>query len=238
MLGSMTVRAPLLVVALAVLASLSACGTASAPSPPAGVDELTIPTPSPDPGDFVTRVDNPWLPLTVGDEWVYSVTDGDGTHRMTVTVTPGPEIDGVATTSRVSTEPSGAVTDWFAQDEHGNVWWFGRAGSWQAGEHGAEAGVAMLARPRIGDGYRMAYAEGVVEDSARVISLDGDADVAAGAYDDLIVVEQRSALDPRANGELAYARGVGLVEGSVMSGSYRTVRLVSGPEDEAATPAA
>ena len=30
-------------------------------SPPSGVDELKIPTPSPDPDDFVRGIDNPWL---------------------------------------------------------------------------------------------------------------------------------------------------------------------------------
>jgi hypothetical protein len=234
----MTVRALLLAGALAVLPVLAGCGTASVLSPPAGVDGLTIPTPSPDPDDYVGRVDNPWFPLAVGDTWIYAVSDADGSHRLTVTVEPGPEVAGVATTSQVSTEPSGVVTDWFAQDDDGNVWWFGRAGSWQAGEDGAEAGIAMLARPRVGDGYRMAYAEGVVEDTARVMSLDGTAVVAAGSYDDLVRLEQRSALDPGATGELAYARGVGLVEASMVSSTYRTVRLVSGPAGAPSTPAA
>ncbi len=229
MLGSMTVRALLLAGVLAAQVALTGCGTASSPSPPAGVDELTIPTPSPDPADFVAEVDNPWLPLQAGDTWVYAVTDADGAHRMTVTVQPGPEVAGVATTSRITTEPSGAVTDWFAQDDEGNVWWFGRAGSWRAGEGGAEAGIAMLARPRIGDGYRMDYDPGTVEDTARVIALDGTAEVAAGSYDDLVLVEQRTALDPGATAELAYARDVGLVQASVVSDSYRTVRLVTGP---------
>jgi hypothetical protein len=227
----MTVRPLLLVAALAVL---TACGTASAPSPPAGVDELSIPTPSPDPGDFVATVDNRWFPLEPGDTWVYAVTDARGAHRMTVTVGRGPEIAGVPTTSRVSTEPSGVVTDWFAQDRRGNVWWFGRAGSWRAGESGAEAGIVMLARPRVGDGYRMAYDQGVVEDTARVVSLDESADVAAGSYDGLLLLEQRSALDPGATGELSYARDVGLVEARLVSGSYRTVRLVAGPKGPAA----
>lgn len=229
MLGSMTVRALLLAAVLAGLTVLSGCGTASSPSPPSGVDELTIPTPSPDPDDFAAEIDNPWFPLQPGDRWIYAVSDASGSHRMTVAVEPGPEVAGVATTSRITTEPSGVVTDWFAQDERGNVWWFGRAGSWRAGEGGAEAGIAMLARPRVGDGYRTAYAEGVVEDTARVSALDGSTVVAAGSYDDLLRIEQRSALDPGATAELAYARGVGLVESSEVSGTYRTVRLISGP---------
>lgn len=231
MLGSMTVRPLLLAAALALLAG---CGTASAPSPPAGVDELTIPTPSPDPDDFVATVDNPWFPLEVGDSWVYAVTDATGAHRMRVTVEPGPQVAGVATTSRVTTEPSGVVTDWFAQDDRGNVWWFGRAGSWRAGEDGAEAGVAMPARPRIGDGYRTGYEPGVVEDTARVVSLDESAAVAAGSYDGLLLVEQHSALEPGATAELSYGRDIGLVEAREVSSSYRTVRLVQGPTAPAA----
>lgn len=236
MLGSMTVRALLLAAALTLL---SGCGTASSPSPPAGVDELTVPTPSPDAADFVADVDNPWFPLEPGRSWVYAVTDADGAHRLRVSVEPGPEIAGVPTTARVSTEPSGVVTDWFAQDERGNVWWFGREGSWRAGTDGAEAGIAMLARPRIGDGYRLAYDEGVVEDTARVVALDETATVAAGSYDDLLLVEQHSALDPGTSAELSYARGVGMVEARVVSDRYRTVRLVSGPVAGPATrPAA
>lgn len=229
MLGSMTVRALLLAAVLAVAPVLAGCGTASSTSRPAGVDELRIPTPSAAPSDFVAEVDNPWLPLPVGDTWTYAVTDAEGVHQMTVTVEVGPEIAGVPTTGRVSSDPSGDVTDWFAQDHEGNVWWFGREGVWRAGDDGAEAGVAMLARPRIGDGYRTGYEEGVVEDTARVTALDGEADVAAGTYDDLVMIEQRSRLEPGATAEQAYARGVGLVEASEASTSYRIVRLVTAP---------
>lgn len=231
MLGSMTVRALLLAGALAVL---TGCGTASSPSPPAGVDELTIPTSSPTAADFVPEIDNPWFPLAEGTTWVYAVTDAEGVHRLRVRVEPGPVVDGVATTARVGTEPSGEVTDWFAQDEAGNVWWFGRAGVWRAGEDGAEAGVAMLARPRIGDGYRTGYEPGVVEDVARVVALDETAEVAAGSFADLLLVEQHSALEPGATSELSYARGIGLVEARLVSGSYRTLRLVDGPTAPAA----
>ena len=204
-----------------------ACGTASEPSPPSGVDQLVIPTPSPDPADFVTGVDNPWLPLEPGSTRTYDVTDADGDHTLTVTVASGPEIAGVATTARVSEDSGEVVTDFFAQDTDGNVWWFGREGEWQAGEDGAEAGVAMLATPRVGDGYRLAYAPGVVEDTAKVVALDGTATVPAGTYDDLVETEQRSALLAGATHDLSYARGVGLVEETVTGTGYRTVRLAS-----------
>src|SRR3954451_22364579 len=103
MLGAMTVRALAVLGAIAVLTGpLTGCGTASAPSPPTGVDGLVIPTPSPDPDDFVAEVDNPWLPLPPGRTWTYDVADADGTHRMTVTVEDGPTIAGVPTTARVA----------------------------------------------------------------------------------------------------------------------------------------
>lgn len=212
---------------LAVLLGLAGCGTASETSPPSGVDGLVIPTPSVDPADFVAGVDNPWLPLEPGSIHTYDVSDASGNHPLTVTVEAGPEIAGVATTARVSTERAQIVTDYFAQDTDGNVWWFGREGDWTAGERGAEAGIAMLATPRVGDGYRQAYEPGVVEDTARVESLDGSTTAPAGTYDDLVLTEQRSALEAGTSRDLSYARGIGLVEEDVVAGDFRTVRLVT-----------
>ena len=220
MLGSMRVRA--LLTALALVGLLTACGTDSAPSPPTGVDELTIPTPSPDPGDFGARVDNPWMPLTVGRTWTYVVVDERGQHSIDVRVAPGPEVAGVSTTARISVEQGRATTDWFAQDHDGNVWWFGRRGTWQAGVDGAEAGLAMPAHPRVGDGYRAAYQPGVVEDVATVVALTGSATVLAGSFDDLLVTDVSTRLQPGVVRQQSWARGIGLVE---VDGAGSTVRL-------------
>jgi hypothetical protein len=218
----MTVRAA--GVALTLLTLLTGCGSASVPSPPSGVDELVIPTPSPDPADFVATVDNPWFPLAPGTTWTYAVSDTAGTHAMTVTAEPGPEVAGVATTARVSTEGSRVVTDWYAQDDRGNVWWFGREGSWQAGADGAEAGLAMADTPRVGDGYRPALAAGVSEDTATVSALDDRVTVPAGTFETLLLSGQ-SELEPGVRTESSYAEGLGLVAEQVVSGSYRSVRL-------------
>ena len=49
----------------------------------------SIPTPTPDPADFVDAIDNPWLPLAPGTTWRYEVTEDAGRHethrRSTVT---------------------------------------------------------------------------------------------------------------------------------------------------------
>ena len=210
--------APLLARALLPLLVLllAGCGSGSAAVPLAGVDDLVVPTPSPDPADFVDVVDNPWLPLRVGTTWTYAV-DGDPDQRLVVTVTRGPDVAGLATTAVRRTPPEGAsaaTLDYYAQDTAGNVWWCGREGEWLAGEDGAEAGVAMLARPRVGDGYREALAPGV-DVRSEIVALDGEADVPAGRFGGLLVIETTDGALTR---RLSYAEGAGLVEESTTSG--------------------
>lgn len=204
---------------------LTGCGSASEPSPPAGVDGLEIPTPSVDPDDFVTGVDNPWLPLPVGATWEYAVT-GARPGRAIVTTLEGPDIEGVATTAlRTVTAPDGGgrsvTTDFYAQDDDGNVWWFGRLGEWQAGADDAEAGLAMAARPRQGDGYRQAYVPGVVDRRAEVLGVDYDRTLPIGTYDDLVAIALTSPSTDVVT-QAWYAEGVGLVALDTVSGGPET----------------
>ena len=77
---------------------------------------------------------------------------------------------------------TGLHSDFFAQDRDGNVWWLGRAGEWEAGVDGARAGLVVPADPRVGDGYRMALLEGVVEDRAEVTAVDERGRAAGGVH--------------------------------------------------------
>ena len=209
----MTVRT---LVALGLLVLLTACGTASAPSPPAGVDELVVPTPSADPDDYVADVDNPWFPLVPGTESSWEVVDDRGRRRVDVSVERAAAVGGVPVTARTTTSGAGVVVDLYAQDTDGNVWWFGRQGEWVAGADGAEAGLAMPAEPRVGDGYRAAYADGVVEDRVTVESRE----------DDALVTEVRSDLEPGVVTTLTYQRGTGPVEVRRVGSGARVERLV------------
>ena len=196
-------RAALLVAGCCLLVP-TGCGSAgSPPSPPTGVDELVVPTPDPDPADFADAVDNPWLPLVVGASWTYT----DGLDDLAVTVTEGPEIAGVATTSVVTVGRDGETADHYAQDVDGNVWWFGREGEWRAGDDGAEAGLAMAADPRVGDGYRLAAVPGRTL-LGEVLDLDESEEVPAGRFDG--VVEVRAEVDDVVTLQY-YAEGTGLV---------------------------
>lgn len=196
--------------------ALGACGSAAAPSPPSGVDGLVIPTPDPTPSDFVASVDNPWLPLAVGSRRVY-VDLRSEMPAFTVTVEKGPEIAGIATTTAVRTNADGStVRDHFAQDRAGNVWWFGHedpsgtSATWQAGTKGAEAGLAMPAHPRLGDGFRTAVAPGL-DQVATVAQRGEEVTVPHSTYTDTVEVD---VADDGVTHQDVYAKGVGLVRSS------------------------
>jgi hypothetical protein len=206
--------------ALVVLA-LTGCGTASDPSPPAGVDGLEVPTPSPDPDDFVEVVDNPFLPLPPGSVRSYDVVTDSGPLTRTVTVEADTrDVGGVAATAvrDVLAGPGGrtvsTATGLYAQDTAGNVWLLGRSGAgadWVAGSDGARAGIAMLAKPRVGDGYRQELAPGTAEDRSTVLSTDEQRTVPAGSYDGVVTIETRTSLRPGDAVRGWYAPGAGLV---------------------------
>lgn len=184
---------------LLLLAGMAAgCGGPRA-YPPTGIDGLTIPTPSPRASNFVARIDNPWLPLSVRGRWVYGVQPSG---QRIVTVTGRGRVDGVPTTRVVTRAGDGESRDDYAQDRAGNVWWFAHRGpdgtwSWRAGVDGAEAGLVMPAHPRLGDGFTMAYQRGRVEDIGEVVAVSGDE----------VTIDVSSPLEPGAVTRLTYRRG-------------------------------
>jgi hypothetical protein len=203
---------------------------------PAGVDELPKATASSeasalDPDDYVTKIDNPWLPLEPGRTWVYSSVSSDGPQRIAVSVLRDTrKIQGVTATvvHDVVTGPGGKVIedtyDWYAQDRKGNVWYLGEdtteydgkqtstEGSWEAGVDGARAGIAMLAKPRVGDGYKQEFLAGEAEDQAQVLDLDGEAVVPAGSWKSgVLVTKDTTPLEPDLVEHKSYVRGIGVV---------------------------
>lgn len=62
---------------------------------------------------------------------------------------------------------------------------------------GAEAGLVMPARPRLGDGFRTAYQRGRVEDVGEVVAVSSRE----------LTIDVSSLLEPGAVTRLTYARG-------------------------------
>src|SRR5262245_6122827 len=151
----------------------------------AGCDDTTEPPTNVtiDPVNFVTTIDNRFMPLIPGTVFRYEGTKDDQheTNRVTGTrdtkVILGLTCVQVADSVFVDGQLEEATYDWFAQDRDGNVWYFGEysqefdpsgsvstAGSWEAGVSGAQPGIAMLANPDVGHTYRQEYQKGEAED--------------------------------------------------------------------------
>ncbi|MBD8868640.1 hypothetical protein [Nocardioides donggukensis] len=218
-------------VLLAGILGLAATGCGSAPPEidPTGIDELVIPTPDPAAADFVAEVDNPLLPLPPGETRRYRDDAGDRVLRVKV-LTEVREVAGVATTVVRSVEGRGAARRTsersYAQDRDGNVWLFAvtdpAEGSWQAGVAGAEAGLAMPAEPRVGDGWARAVVPGAGDEYVTVLEVDDTRSTPYADYDGVVVLEESSPDQPTVT-RAAYAPGAGLVERDGSGGTWTLV---------------
>ncbi len=183
-----------------------------------------------DPAEFLGVVDNPCFPLTPGTTHIYEGQTSDGFERVEDFVTHRPNrILGVDCTEVLNRafldgELIEETLDWYAQDVHGNVWYFGEfstefaggvpvstEGSWEAGVDGAQPGIIMLADPEVGDTYRQEFYEGVAEDMARVHSLGESVCVSYGCFEDVLVTKEWTPLEPGHIEYKYYAPGVGLI---------------------------
>jgi hypothetical protein len=214
-----------LAAAAAAVALLAAGCGAEAPERPAATT-------------FTTEIDNPYLPMVPGTRRVFRETGGSAVQRVVVTVTRRTKRVASGIVARVVrdtvTERGQVVEDtfdWYAQDDRGNVWYVGedtteyedgrpvtKEGSWEAGVDGAQAGIIMPARPRVGQAYRQEHYAGHAEDMARVLSLDEQAEVPAGHFTDALLVREWNPLEPKVLEYKLYAKGVGPVLAVSVSG--------------------
>jgi len=172
-------------------------------------------------------IDNTYFPLVPGTTYTYKADTGDGCEVDVFAVTYDTRvIDGV--TMRVvhdqafegdtcTTDPSALTEDtldYHAQDNAGNVWYFGEdtfncegagnctpgEGGWIAGINGAQPGIVMLANPLSGDRYKQEYLPGVAQDQALVTSVGVTAkmrrdDAYQSSYSNCIVTKEWSVLE-------------------------------------------
>jgi hypothetical protein len=227
-------RIAVVAVALALALAASGCGSdgstdraqTMAGGLPQGGEPVKL-----DAARFTTRIDNPYWPMAPGTRWIYREPgESGGALRVEVTVTSRIEVvAGVRArvVHDVVTRGGELVEDtydWYAQDRDGNVWYLGEAtkeyedgkvktteGSWEAGVDGAQAGIIMPARPRVGMRYRQEYYEGHAEDRAEVVKLHGTAAVPAGRFADVLVTRDSNPLADAPAEHKHYARGVGPV---------------------------
>jgi hypothetical protein len=226
--------------ALIVAALIAGCGGGRDDPLPRGAEPVRL-----DPAEFSPRIDNPYWPMAPGSRWIYRETDEHGdVQRVVVTVTGRTRtVAGIEArvVHDVVTEHGRLVEDtfdWYAQDRAGNVWYLGEdtrefdggrvssAGWWEAGVDGAQAGVLLPARPRVGSEYRQEHYAGEAEDAARVLSLDEQAEVPFGHFDGALLTKDFTPLEPDVLEYKLYAKGVGPVLVLAVSGGAGREELV------------
>jgi hypothetical protein len=253
MVSQKRIRPVFLLTLAALLLSLTCIGGAEA-------SELTATRPCPkvfrfDADDFSnpTQIDNPWLPLVPGTQLVLlgeSNRGGGGRpHRVVFTVTDLTKvIDGVRTLVMWDRDfHDGQLIErelaFFAQDDEGNVWnlgeypeefedgeFVGAPSTWIAGLAGAQGGIHMRAKPRLGE---RRYLQGWVPDiefldCAKVIQRGLDICVPFNCYDNVLLTDEVSPLDRAGGHQRKYhAPGVGIVQvGAVGDPEGETLALV------------
>jgi hypothetical protein len=176
-----------------------------------------------------TDITNPYFPLPPGTTFIYHGKKKGHPARNDVLVTHETKVvDGVTCvvvrdTNWVNGKLVELTLDYYAQDDHGNVWYFGEyatqykhgkvighAGSWEAGVDGAQAGFIMEATPQVGDVYRQEFAPGVAEDTAEVLSVTASVKVPYGSFSgNVLLTKEFSPLDPGSVEHKYYAPHVG-----------------------------
>jgi hypothetical protein len=238
-----------------LLPALAGCGSSGGNTSSAATQSGTNTLPQTsepsnlNPADFTTNIDNPYWPMPVGATWHVHVSNPQGESlQETITVENQTKRIADGVTARVVRDvvydrgqPSEITDDWYAQDKDGNIWYFGEntttidlktgkrdsSGSFQAGQNGADAGIAMPAHPYAGETYREEYYKGHAEDRSTVIALDQQVEAPAGHFTGAILTDDHSPLEPTVSEYKLYAKGVGPVVAVSVSGEAEREDLLS-----------
>ena len=194
---------------------------------------------------FVSTIDNPYFPLPVGRTLIYhgvkdGVTQVDRVHVTNRTRT----IEGITATvvrdvATHDTRVLEATTDFYAQDDQGNVWYLGEntkafsanghvdtSGSWMSDVNDGEPGIIMEANPQIPDGYRQEYLAGQAEDTAWIVNLGTETTVPYGTIHDSLTSLEFARIEPGVVDQKIYGPGLGIVREVALTGDHEVAKLV------------
>ena len=209
----------------------------------------TAPCPAFDSSNFSnpTAITNRLFPMQPGEVFVYSGTTSGHPVGSVVTITHDTRIlDGVTTivvndTVRDSGKIVESTLDYYAQDNSGNVWYFGEdalqikngkvigtEGSWLAGVNGAQPGFIMEAHPKVGDFYCQENAPGAAQDQAKVISVSSSVCVPwVCTNNHVLLTEETSPLDPGTIEDKWYTKDSGNAMSKDIAGGQDQSQLVA-----------
>lgn len=198
-----------------------------------------------DPANFSsnpTAIDNGYWPLPAGYTYVYEAESEDECEYNTIFVSAkaktvmGLDMVVVEDLEFLDEDCDGGAVlteetdDWYAQDDFGNVWYFGEwttayfddegnpvidhSGSWEAGVGGALPGIVMLDESFMEAGltYQQEFWEGEAEDVAKILRLNSYVETADfGDFEDCVKIKEWTALEPGHVEHKYYCEGIGLV---------------------------
>jgi hypothetical protein len=199
------------------------------------------------PSDFVRHVTNPWFPLKPGSKYRYRGVK-EGTHMVDV-LRPTHRtktIEGVKTTVvhdvvYIHGKPREVTNDYYAQDRHRNVWYFGedtkeltasghvisRNGSFRSGRNGAEPGVLFPGHPRRGVKGRQEFYKGHAEDHFKVLDRHARVSVPFVTTHHAVRTKEWTPLEPKTLDNKYYVHGIGTVREIAVKGPVERLHLVS-----------
>ena len=235
---------------------IAACSSTPTAAPTEAPEPTTVPTETPEPTveevsvdfedeledvysatfDDPTNIDNPWMPLKPGMQYIYEgVTEEGGNtteHQVIITITDLTKvIDGITTVVSWDEDFSGGdlvetELAFYAQDNDGNVWRMGEypevyennklveAPAWISGLKGAKAGIMMGGDPQMGtDSFSQGWGPAVgFTDRWQVDQMNQQVCVPADCYEEVLVTAEFSQEEPDAFQLKFYASGVGNVK--------------------------
>jgi Peptidase propeptide and YPEB domain len=246
----MTARIIVLFTSMLILGS-----TAQAFAGDASKSPLTDYNPTIDPARFSARVTHKYLTLTPRKKMIYEAKTEEGVERVEYYVTEktqtvmGVECTVVRDRAWLDGDLIEDTQDYLAQDDQGNVWYFGEAskemskgkvvsteGSWEAGVGSAKPGIMMVARPTIGVTMRQEYDPGKAEDQAEVIAVDETITIPFGELTGCVRTREHSPLEPNVVKHRCYCPEVGGVALEADPAGGEETRLLSVEYDADPTP--
>jgi hypothetical protein len=204
------------------------------------------------PADFTdgagqpNAIDNSYFPLPVGTTWTNDGFKEGATLHDVMTVTPdtrtlmGITVRAVQDTAWEDGLLAEDTTDYYAQDDTGNVWYFGEdtaeydengnivttEGSWHSGVNGGLPGILMEAHPRSGDTYRQEFGPGIAVDMATVLSTVRHLTVPYGSLSNAVMTKEFSCIESGIDHKF-YVPGIGLVKELAIAGGDEGIELTS-----------
>ncbi|MEW5875909.1 MAG: hypothetical protein AB1752_12105 [Candidatus Zixiibacteriota bacterium] len=181
---------------------------------------------------FATTGSNSYFILQPGHQLILAgVDEGDSATLIITVLNETIVVDGVETRIVEERESKNGELievsrNFFAFCEtNGSIFYFGEdvdmydegeitshSGAWRAGADSARAGLMLPGLPLIGAAYYQEIAPGKAMDRARIISTTAVFECPAGRFEDCLITEETTPLEPDAREEKVYAPGIGLVK--------------------------